>query len=81
MAMWIFRAELVIAGAGIFLMSPLADLLPVDLWLWVKELFQPEGMHLFMRVMPGAGSSVVEYSLIAVGIAMVLVGHFLRKSA
>lgn len=80
MAEWLFRVGLVVAGIGILLLSPLSDLLPVDLWLWAKGLFQPNGTHMYLMVVPSSSSNVFEYSLVVVGIALTLVGHFLRKT-
>ena len=79
MAEWVFRTGLIFAGVGVLLLTPLADLLPVDLWLWAEGLFLPKGAHLYMMVVPGSGSHAIEYSLVALGVVMAVVGHFLRK--
>ena len=80
MAEWLFRVGLVVAGVGALLLSPLSDLLPVDLWLFAKGLFQPNGTHLYLTVVPSTSSNVFECSLVVVGITLTLVGRFLRKS-
>jgi hypothetical protein len=74
MSYWVLRIGLSLIAAGLVLLSPIADLLPVDFWPSLKGLFLPESpssiQHIYFRVVLGEPSHFFEYALVASGILL-----------
>ena len=68
---WLSRLGYMLIATGALLLSPLSDLLPVDLWGTLAS--QSSGSHQYMRVVSVESSWVLEAALIATGILLVLV--------
>jgi hypothetical protein len=62
------------------LLSPLADLLPVDLWQSVKNLFEGvDSQTTYLKVVPSESNfDVFLFVLLAVGIGLILIDRFGR---
>jgi hypothetical protein len=80
MSDWLFWVGVVVAGFGAFLLSPLADFLPVELWDSLKAFFQGDSSHRYLRAVPGESSRMLEFILVGVGLALVAIGYYLRES-
>lgn len=77
---WIFWIGIVLSVTGLLLLSPLADFLPVDPWIQLKQLLaggnrQP---HAYLRAVPGEPSKVVELVILAVGVVMVAAALYFK---
>lgn len=59
---------------GLFLLSPLSDLLPVDIWYSFKSLFSSENPT-YLKVVPTTQSRVPIVALAAVGLILVLLAR------
>jgi hypothetical protein len=66
---WFVGLGYVLMAAGILVLLPFGDLLPIDLF---------GGPHHYYRVVPTEHSWIVEASLIGSGILLVLLGRALR---
>ena len=78
MVVWMSRIGWCSMVAGIVLCTPLTELLPVDLWVQLKQLFsgtRTGSAHLYLRVTPGPQSSVDPVKL--VGAALIVLGLLL----
>jgi hypothetical protein len=84
MSYWTLRIGLAFIAVGLLLLSPAADFLPVDFWLWVKSLFLPgsssSSEHVYMRVVPGQPSRLFEFVLIGVGFLLVAAALYFRPN-
>ncbi len=72
MSHWTLRIGYALVAVGLLLLSPVADFLPVDLWLWVEHLLsESPSQHAYLRVAHGSSGRGVEFSLIGIGLALV----------
>lgn len=75
MAVWMSRIGWCSIVAGILLSTPMVDLLPVDPWIQLTQLFsgtQTGSAHGYLRVIPGTQSSVDPVEI--VGAALIVIG-------
>jgi hypothetical protein len=63
---------------GLLLLSPLGDLLPVEVWMFLHG--QPLGEGQYIVAVPKEVNRKLEFSFIAVGLLMVVVSRILRRS-
>ncbi len=71
-----------LAFVGLALLSPIGDLLPIDLWLILRSLFTAASMPadpVLYRVAPNEPSRAVELVLIGVGLALVGASLYVRQ--
>lgn len=81
MSLWTLRIGIGLALFGLVLLSPLGDLLPIDFWSGLKNVFKAESRSAgptFFRVVPGDPSRVVEFVLIGIGLALVATSLYVR---
>jgi len=78
MADWLFWAG-VVAAVGAFLLSPLADFLPIDLWPSITSLFQGGEPHKYWRVIPAQHSSLYKFVVLGIGLVLIAAGYYLRE--
>jgi len=69
---------------GCLLLSPLADLLPVELAMPISSWFESHAEHKYFRIVPAAKGQtpaylVIAVSLIAVGLILVFVARLLSR--
>jgi hypothetical protein len=76
---WVTRVGYLLSGLGIVLLTPIPDLLPVDLLIWAESLLRPTSGSMYLRVVPARANYTIELTLLGVGLAFVLVGRFLRR--
>jgi hypothetical protein len=80
MIRWTLRIGVAFIAAGLFLLSPVADFLPVDLWPWVQDLFsETPSQYAYLRVESGPVGRIVEFSLMGIGLALVAAALYLRS--
>jgi hypothetical protein len=78
MVAWMTRIGWFAVVVGALLWTPLADVLPVDLWVQLEQLFSgtpPGPVHTYQRVIPAQGGSVDPIKV--VGAVLVVLGLFL----
>ena len=80
LSLWATRVGYLLLGLGIVLLTPVSNLLPVDLLMWSKSLFRAQSEPAYLRVMPARANYTVELTLLALGLAFVLVGRVLRRA-
>lgn len=76
-----FYLGLALVIIGLALLSPLADLLPVDLGHALERLLgagPSEPAQAYYRAMPGQASRTVEFMLVGIG-ALLMIGARRRK--
>ena len=74
MSYWALRIGLAFVGIGLILLSPVGDLLPVDFWFRLKNIFSDSSSpseHMFFRVVPGEPSRTLEFAFIGFGLVLV----------
>lgn len=71
MSSWTLWIGLAFTIAGLVLLSPLGDLLPVNVWQSLRGLFESSAEPVTYRVVPVELSRVVEFALIGIGLALV----------
>ena len=76
---WVTRVGYFLSGLGIILLTPISDLLPVDLLVWAESLRRPTSGPMYLRVVPAGANYTAELTLLALGLALVLVGRFLSR--
>lgn len=89
MAIWMSRIGWCSIVIGLLLCTPLADLLPVDLWVRLKQLSsgtQTGPAHLYMRVTSEPQASVdpaklVGVALVVVGLLLLGAGHWMNSKS
>jgi hypothetical protein len=82
MTIWMLRIGIALVVVGLALLSPIGDLLPIDLWLILRSLFTAGSMPadtVFYRLAPSEPSSAVELVLIGVGLALVGASLYVRQ--
>jgi hypothetical protein len=72
-------AGCLLALAGAFFASPLADLLPVNLWQTVNDVLRMSASSSYMKVVPGEQSNLLPWACIAVGVLAFLLGRRLER--
>lgn len=79
---WLFWIGVACVVTGLLLLSPLADFLPIDLWVQLKQLFVggEAPHHAYLRVVPGDPSRVVEFVILGVGAVMIATSLFLKTN-
>lgn len=74
---WLARSGYLLIALGVMLLSPLGDLLPVELW---DVLHGRINVHRhYFRLVPGETGWVMEATLIAVGLVLVVVARAFRR--
>ena len=75
---WILRIGLVLIAIGMILLSPIADLLPVDFWGEVQNLFSSDSASssTYYRIVPSESSQFFEFTIIGIGLLMVLIALY-----
>jgi hypothetical protein len=74
MSYWALRIGLALVAIGLILLSPVGDLLPVDFWFRLKNIFSDSSSsseHMVFRFVPGESSRTLEFVLIGVGLVLV----------
>ncbi len=81
MSYWTLRIGFALIAIGLLLLSPAAEFMSVDLWLWAKRLFLPaSSQHVYLRVVPGEPSRVFEFALVSVGLLLVAASLYFRQN-
>lgn len=75
---WVTRVGYFLLGLGIVLLTPVSDLLPIDLLVWIESLRRPTSEPAYLRVVPAGANYTAELTLLALGLVFVLVGRLLR---
>ncbi|HLP83197.1 MAG TPA: hypothetical protein VK157_02515 [Phycisphaerales bacterium] len=84
MSYWTLRIGIAFIAIGFALLSPVADLLPLDFWPKVKSLFSTESssavasQNNYVRVVPAEPSRALEVAFIAAGLLLVAIGLYFR---
>ena len=79
--MWMIRVGwcLIAVGIGVVCLSPLLELLPVEVWRWLSRPFLPENSaHMYYRIVPSEGADFSKVAVAMVGALLVAWGHKLR---
>ena len=76
---WVTRVGHFLLGLGIVLLTPVSDLLPIDLLVWAESLLRPTSGPVYLRVVPAGANYTAELTLLALGLAFVLAGRILRR--
>jgi hypothetical protein len=74
MSYWALRIGIALVVIGLLLLSPVADLLPVEFGLRLKNFFSDPSSpskHMVFRFAPGEPSRTLEFALIGIGLALV----------
>lgn len=75
MATWAVRISWCLIAFGALLWTPVADLLPVELWLWLARLGRGSvlpGQSVYFRIVPASSGPVDPVKLL--GVALVVIG-------
>lgn len=74
---WIGITFLVV---GLFLLSPLADFLPIDFWSQLKQLVveEKDSKIVYIRVVKGEPSKIFQLALTATGVALIATSAYLK---
>lgn len=80
MTNWLFWIGVVVTGLGAFLLSPLADFLPVDFWGMLMGVFGSNRPSQFFRVVPSENSNVLEFALLGVGLVLVAASYYFKEA-
>jgi hypothetical protein len=77
----LFIAGIVVSVVALFLLSPLADYLPIDLIPRLGQLLTGGGSasNYYHRVVPGEVSRVPELAALGAGFVLILLSFFLKK--
>jgi hypothetical protein len=81
MSFWILCLGVAFVVIGLVLLSPLGNLLPIDFWLGLENLFSSgshASEHLYYRMAPGEPSRTLEFLLIGIGALLVLGSLYLE---
>ncbi len=76
MSEWVIGFGIALVVIGLVLLSPLGDLLPVDFWRTVSSMFSASSKY--MRVVPGEENNLPKFALVAIGLATVACGFYLK---
>ena len=77
-AVWVKRFGYTMVGLSVLLLVGLADLLPVDVWLWFDQVWERDGrQNIYFRIVPASRPYVLEWSLLAIGAAAIVLGSIL----
>lgn len=79
--MWMIRVGwcLIVVGAASCL-SPLLDLLPVEVWEWLSRTFLPENSpNVYYRIVPSESNVLLKAAVVALGAFLVAWGSRLRS--
>lgn len=74
MSYLLLRIGVAFVAIGVVLLSPIADVLPVDFGSKLKGLFisgSSSSSHQYVRIVPGEPSHLIELCLIAIGLLLV----------
>jgi len=77
---WAIRIGCVLLPLGALLLTSIADLLPIDLWVSMRKVLQPIEKQTYVRVVAAERSYIVEAVLVSLGLALVLLGDRFRRS-
>lgn len=77
---WVTRVGYFLLGLGVLLLTPVSDLLPIDLLVLAESLLRPKSAPGYLRVVPAEANYTVELMLLALGLAFVLVGRLLKRA-
>jgi len=75
MATWATRISWCLIAFGALLRTPAADLLPVELWLWLARVGRGSvlpGQQVYFRVVPAFSAAVDPVRLL--GVALIVIG-------
>ena len=78
---WVGIAGWLLVIVGVVTLSPLLDLLPVEVWAWLSKPFQVEhGPASYYRVVPaeGNGAAILKITLVVLGSGLIVLGRHLR---
>jgi hypothetical protein len=69
MRYWILRIGIVLIAIGVILLSPIADLLPINFWGEVKSLFSSDSAKAsnYYRLVPTTSNQLTDFSFIESG--------------
>ncbi len=76
---WVIRVGVFSLVLGVLLLSPIADLLPLDLWASISSSLNSQEKHAYVRVVAAEQSYTVQAILVLLGLALMLLGHLLRR--
>ena len=77
-ATWLLRIGYWVIVVAVALFLGVADLLPVDLWLWFEGLWSGTSPPRYMRVVPAEASNTLEWGLLVAGLLVVAAGWTIK---
>jgi hypothetical protein len=69
------RIGIVLIAIGVILLSPIADLLPINSWGEVKSLFSSESANssTYYHIVPSESGQFFEFTFIGIGLLLILI--------